>query len=295
MLPLLAGALAVESVDTVVIANILRYGLMVLGASLVADALKDKKKAEAVASGDFLKKEQSKKVKKVDVFTSKSQIDILTEQKEEKKKVSTETTSEGSSPTDDIQTSGENEGGVSNTGSPSFSLEVSTGGDSLLDVLKGNGEITKAGFENVIGSLEGLRQTVDVRLRGVENALRGINSVSNSTQILQALQGLGAILGALAMSLEGIRVKLGKLDDIAENGRKLSDVFTTPVSVNPEEYVTTASNPIEMIAKALGVQAKTFVDINTFDADEDIPDLPDGIDISQIFKFLRVSSQISGG
>ena len=66
------------------------------------------------------------------------------------------------------------------------------------------------------------------------------------------------------------------------------------MEVNPEASPI-GGKVLGEIAKSLGVQAKTFSDINSFSADDiDIPDLGNDIDISKIFSFLRVSDQIKG-
>ena len=272
MLPLLAGALALESIDTAVIVNILRYGLMTLGASLVAHELKENKE------------------KKKDVFTSKPQTDVLTEQKEEKKEASADAgTSSGNSSSTSQSSGGSSESSYSDAGSSySGSSSYSVSGSNLLDVLQSSGQATVGALGDVAGSIQGLREDVRAGFKSLTDVLQGQSKETGkeeskgqdvyAEQLIQSLQGIGAILGGIGLSLA-----------------KLTQVFTTPVVVNPEEHIATASNPIEMLAKASGIQAKTFADINSFDADADIPDLPDGIDISQIFKFLRVSSQISGG
>ena len=112
------------------------------------------------------------------------------------------------------------------------------------------------------------------------------------SRLLLALQGLGAVLGAIGMSLEGIRQSLDSLRDIS---RQQLEVFTTEVSVDSESPVS-GGKVLEVIAKSLGVQSKTFADLNSFSAEDvDLPDIPDSIDISQIFRFLKVSDQIRRG
>jgi len=271
MLPLLAGALALESIDAAIIVNILRYGLMTLGASFVAHELK-----------------KESKEKKKDVFTSKPQTDVL-EQKEEKKEASaTAGASSGGSSSASSSSEGSYEGSYSDgESSYSGSSSYSVSGSNLLDILQSSGQATVGALGDVAGSIQGLREDVRAGFKSLTDVLQGqsqnreaVNEGQTDVyaeQLIQSLQGIGAILGGIGLSLA-----------------KLTNVFTTPVSVNPEEHITTASNPVEMIAKASGIQAKTFADINSFDADVDVPDLPSGIDISQIFKFLRVSSQLGG-
>ena len=280
MLPLL-GALALESIDTAVIVNILRYGLMTLGASLLAEEVKDK-------------------FKKVDVFGGSPQGNDVFEGGTQASSISQENAQPSQSASSTGEASSSNlssaEGDTdSDVGFIDFSVP-SVGGSSLIEVLQSSGQATAQGFEGVVKSIQGLR--TDLRggvkeLRGLRQDVKNLVDVLTNVkqgeqsptsedllfreQLLKGIQSLGVILGGIGLSLA-----------------KLTEVFTTPVSVNPEEHITTASNPIEMLAKASGIQAKTFADINSFDADADVdvPELPDGIDISQIFKFLRVSSQI---
>jgi len=286
MLPLL-GVLALESVDTAVIVNILRYGLMTLGASLLAEEVKDQSKKVDV----FGDSSQGN-----DVFGGGSQASSVGQGNAQLSQSSQSAPSTGeASPSFNLSSA---EGDTdSDVGFSDFSVP-SVGGTSLIEVLQSSGQATAQGFEGVVKSIQGLRTD----LRGGVKELRGLRQEVKSLvdvlakvqqqqgeqsptaedllfreQLLKGIQSLGVILGGIGLSLA-----------------KLTEVFTTPVSVNPEEHITTATNPIEMLAKASGIQAKTFADINSFDAEADIPDLGDGIDISQIFKFLRVSSQIKG-
>jgi hypothetical protein len=265
MLPLL-GALALESVDTAVIVNILRYGLMTLGATLIGEQLK-------------------KEPKKVDVFSSKPETDALAGD------LDATSTSSGVSSGASSSSSGSS---VSGSGDYEVGDEddfggynvPSVGGSSLLDVLTSSGQATSQGLGAVATSIDGLRREVKSGFDGVVDVLQGQGLGQGLSEedlifrekLLKALGGIGITLGGIGLALN-----------------KLTEVFTTPISVNPEEHITTARNPLEMIAKASGVQSKTFADINSFDAEGDLPDLPDGIDISQIFKFLRVSQQLTGG
>jgi len=299
MLPLL-GVLALESVDTAVIVNILRYGLMTLGASLLAEEVKDKPKKVDVFEDNS---------QKTDVFGGGSQASSVGQENSQSSQAnsvgqgnaqpsqssqSAPSTGEASPSSNLSSAEGDTD---SDVGFSDFSVP-SVGGASLIEVLQSSGQATAQGFEGVVKSIQGLRTD----LRGGVKELRGLRQEVKSLvdvlakvqqqqgeqsptaedllfreQLLKGIQSLGVILGGIGLSLA-----------------KLTEVFTTPVSVNPEEHITTATNPIEMLAKASGIQAKTFADINSFDAEADIPDLGDGIDISQIFKFLRVSSQIKG-
>ena len=141
-------------------------------------------------------------------------------------------------------------------------------------------------------------------------------------ELLEALRGIGAILGAIGMSLEGIRqtletqrtevkvsfpqnvgVKILSLpsevshymDRQVENTKRVADALTSDVSIDAEKPVV-GGKVLEVIAKSLGVQSQTFADINTFEvSDGDLPDFPADIDLSKVFEFLRVSSQIKNG
>ena len=303
MFPLVGvlGSFVVSNIERQTVLNILRWGLATLGFSVVSSQLEKK-----------------------DVFTSQPQQDAFS---------TTSTTNVGSKE-ENLPSEGQSSQtfqvlGGSSVSSSSVDLGVSASGDNLLDVLKSNGEVTRRGFERVIGGLEDLKGVVDARLQGIETAIRDIQIQpqvqsqvqSQDTQLLQVLQGLGAILGAIGMSLEGIRQTLENqrtevkvsfpqnvgvkilslpsevsqyMDRQAESTKRVADALTSEVSIDAEKPVV-GGKVLEVIAKSLGVQSQTFADINTFEvSDGDIPDLPADIDLSKIFEFLRVSSQIKG-
>ncbi len=299
MLPLALGVL--ETVDSALVMNIIRYGLTVLIGTYFANNFRKEAKR-----------------KKKDVFSSKAKVDVLSSESVEVRNVSEKKSKELS---------------VSDNNSLSDSWSSSIGGSSLLEVLSNSGKSMVEGFRRVESSIrEGFRR-VSLNLEALRFDLQRLEGEQfDIEQLIKVLQGLGTLLGAIGLSLEGIRTELSNLNlnteiklpdlfrvrleneklpievlndklpvalpaevvDSAVSTKRVMDILSTPISVNPNGPLTRGT-PIEIISHSAGVQAKTFADINSFEVDGDIPDLPGSVDLSKIFQFLKVSSQLGGG
>ena len=215
--------------------------------------------------------------------------------------------------------------GVSSPGSSSVSVpsSVSTGG-SLIDVLSSGVGVNARGFAGVVDALNNLVSSV----RGLRVDSSGLDVLSQKVSSLEAtlregfsdlsrqLQAITLALSAQTLALQNtgsdVKVEFPDLMNVkvvdtvsvdlpqevkesAQSTKRVMDLLSQPIEVNPEEIIT-GGTPIEVVAKGIGVQAKTFADINSFElSDEDIPDLPGSVDLSKIFQFLKVSSQLGGG
>jgi hypothetical protein len=214
---------------------------------------------------------------------------------------------------------------VSSPGSSSVSVpsSVSTGG-SLIDVLSSGVGVNARGFAGVVDALNNLVSSV----RGLRVDSSGLDVLSQKVSSLEAtlregfsdlsrqLQAITLALSAQTLALQNtgsdVKVEFPDLMNVkvvdtvsvdlpqeikesAQSTKRIMDLLSQPIEVNPEEIIT-GGTPIEVVAKGIGVQAKTFADINSFElSDEDIPDLPGSVDLSKIFQFLKVSSQLGGG
>ena len=289
MLPALL-TLGIEAIESEAVINAITWGLGLLGFSIVSHQL----------GIQFpLKKEEDKKEQKVDVFQSAPKVDFLGGANTSSSSVSS------SSEATEEEEEGENYEGVGGYPSYEDSLpSTSVGGNSLIEVLRSSGENTASNIRAVANSIDALRSEL-VRVRASIESISGNRTQTQSDtyrqEVLQALKGLGLVLGGIGLSLEGIRQRLDsglvidlpqEVKDSAISTKRVMDKLTERVSINPENAITEGT-PIDFLTHSAGVQAKTFSDINSFDLDSDLPDLPDsGIDISQIFRFLKVSEQI---
>ena len=285
MLPALL-TLGIEAIESEAVINAITWGLGLLGFSIVSHQL----------GIHPLKKEEDKKEQKVDVFQSVPKVDFLGGAN-----ASSSSVSSSSEATE--EEAGENYEGIG--GYPSYDDSLpSVNGDSLIDVLRSSGENTASNIRAVANSIDALRSEL-VRVRASIESISGNRTQTQSDtyrqEVLQALKGLGLVLGGIGLSLEGIRQRLDsglvidlpqEVKDSAISTKRVMDKLTERVSINPENAITEGT-PIDFLTHFAGIQAKTFSDINSFDLDSDLPDLPDsGIDISQIFRFLKVSEQI---
>ena len=79
----------------------------------------------------------------------------------------------------------------------------------------------------------------------------------------------------------------------SEATKRVMEKLLAPAEVDYE--APARGSHIDVISSSLGILSKTFADINSFElSDGDLPDLGNGIDISRIFEFFKVSSQLRG-
>jgi len=289
MLPFLA-VLGSEALESGVVLNILRWGLTTLIGYGIAESFK---------------RETEGKKKKVDAFLSKPKTDIFSGETDDSETAVNGSSNSASSSVDKAPDGVSSGSGVSSTSEASLSA---VSGDTLIDVLKSSGQNTADGLKAIAEAIRGLNLAsgssgAGADFTGIEDKLEAIANASQRG--VNALQGLGAILGAVVLSLEGIRSQLSnslrvdlpqEVKDSALATKQVMDILKTPINVDAERPVLEGS-PIEVMAHSLGIQSRTFADINTFEvSEEDIPDLPgSGIDLSKIFEFLRVSNQLQSG
>jgi hypothetical protein len=176
------------------------------------------------------------------------------------------------------------------------SLEVSTGGSSLLEVLKNGVDVNSQGWQRLLMQLQDLKRVIEAKdlSSDMESLSQKLERLNEQLKALVVAVSSG-VLVLEAIRQEGLKVSLPQeVLDSSRATKEVMDLLKTPVEVNPEEAIT-GGTPIEVVAKGVGVQAKTFADINSFEVDSDIPDLPGEVDLSAIFRFLRVSSQLREG
>ena len=305
MLPLL-GALTFEAIESGLVANIIRYGLLTLGFSLVSHQLKEAGKEEE-------KKDVFKSKPKTDIFESSTPAGAVSGSIS-KSSTSVSSTSgssaSGSSSVSSVPspssisssseaTEGESEDYGGYAGNPLPSVK----GNSLIEVLESSGEATSSSIRAVASSVEALRG----ELRGIRASIEGLKSSpesktqdATSEELIRVLKGIGAVLGGIGLGLEAIRLQLAtgvNVDlpkEVKESSiatKRVMDKLMERTAVNPEQFITEGT-PIDFLTHSAGVQAKTFADVNSFDLDNDLPDFPQDVDISKIFEFLRVSQQI---
>jgi hypothetical protein len=176
------------------------------------------------------------------------------------------------------------------------SLEVPTGGSSLLEVLKNGVDVNSQGWQRLLMQLQDLKRVIEAKdlSSDMEGLFQKLERLNEQLKALVVAVSSG-VLVLEALRREGLKVLLPQeVLDSSRATKEVMELLKSPIEVNPEEAVVMGT-PIEILAKASGVQSRTFADINSFEVDSDIPDLPSEFDLSAIFRFLRVSSQLREG
>jgi len=338
MFPLLLS-LGVGFLERQAVLNALRWGLLTLGATELANQLRELEQQQQQTHTDVFHSHPQQSQN--DVFQSQSQTQTQTqmEQAQQTENAQIDNQSQAQSQAQAQTSQVETQSQISQlsqlqVNGPNFE-EV---GDGLVNVLRSNGINTKEGLRYIGDSLkEGFRLLITLLYQSnletnnklslianylslIASYLRGLGLVVSTASlfgsgssvnvdnsgVVEALREIKRSIEGLELSpnisvnpnirvngLEGIEEQLRGLRENSESTKRVMEKLLTPIEVNPETSLT-RGDVLDILAHSLGVQAKTFADINSFEFDGDLPDLGNGIDISRIFEFFKVSSQLRG-